>query len=141
MVVEDLMDMQSPRKWITVVISLMVGALHFVTGEDYQGPFPLFVNGYLIDILLPMTLVLLMGLFENRILRSALFRAGAVFGFGCIVETSQYFGRPFFGSTFDPLDILAYAGGVTLGLLLDLVIFPRLVRGWQGNRVKSFHGY
>jgi hypothetical protein len=105
----------------------MVGALHFVTGEDYQGPFPLFVNGYLIDILLPMTLVLLMGLFGNRVIRSAFFRAGAVFGFGCIVEASQYFGRPFFGSTFDPLDILAYAGGVTLGLLLDLVIFPRLV--------------
>lgn len=57
MVAENLMNMQSPRKWITVVISLMVGALQFVTGEDYQGPFPLFVNGYMIDILLPMTLV------------------------------------------------------------------------------------
>lgn len=127
------MNMQSTRKWVTVVISLMVGALHFVTGEDYQGPFPLFVNGYMIDILLPMTLVLLMGLIENRIICSALFRAGAVFGFGCFVEASQYFGRPFFGSTFDPLDILAYAGGVMLGLLLDLVIFPRLISGWQRN--------
>jgi hypothetical protein len=135
MVVENLMNMQSLRKWITVVISLMVGALHFVTGEGYQGPFPLFVNGYMIDILLPMMLVLLMGLFENRIIRSALFLTGAVFGFGCFVEASQYFGRPFFGSTFDPLDILAYAGGVTLGLLLDLVIFPRLVRDWQRNVV------
>jgi hypothetical protein len=133
MVVEDRMNMQSPRKWITVVISLTVGALHFVTGEDYRGPFPLFVNGYLIDILLPMTLFLLMGLIGNRVIGSAPFRAGAVFGFGCLVEASQYFGRPFFGSTFDPLDILAYAGGVMLGLLLDLVIFPRLVN----ERAKS----
>jgi hypothetical protein len=44
------------------------------------------------------------------------------------VEASQYFGRPFFGTTFDLLDILAYALGVSLGLLLDLVIFPRLIR-------------
>ena len=28
------------------------------------------------------------------------------------------------------IDILAYAGGVTLGLLLDLFIFPRLVLRW-----------
>ena len=122
--------MRSPKRSIIVSIALIVAALHFVTGENYRGPFPLFVNGYLIDILLPMQLILLMTLFENRIINSVWFRAVAVFGFGCFVEASQYFGRPFFGSTFDPLDILAYAGGVTLGLLLDLIIFPRLVRGW-----------
>jgi len=124
------MTMRSPRKWTVTIIALIVAGLHFVTGEHYQGPFPLFVNGYLIDILLPMELILLMGLVENRVVSSALFRAVAVFGFGCLVEGSQYFGRPFFGSTFDPLDILAYALGVTLGLLLDLVIFPRLIKSW-----------
>jgi len=122
--------MWSTKRSIIVLIALIIAALHFVTGENYQGPFPFFVNGYLIDILLPMELILLMGLIENRIINSAWFRAAAVFGFGCFVEASQYFGRPFFGSTFDPLDVLAYAGGVALGLLLDLVIFPRLVRGW-----------
>ena len=101
---------------------MIVGALHFVTGKNYQGPFPVFVNGYLIDILLPMTLFLLMGLIENRLVGSTLFRALAVFGFGCLVEASQYFRRPFFGSTFDPLDILAYAGGVALGILFELTI-------------------
>ena len=128
---EILGNMQLPRKWLTTVIALAVGALHFVTGENYQGPFPIFVNGYLIDILLPMVLVLLMGLIENRLIRSAPFRAFAVFGFGCFVEASQYFGHPFFGSTFDLLDILAYAGGVTLGLLLDLFLFPRLIKSWK----------
>jgi len=122
--------MWSTKRSIIVVIALFVAALHFITGENYTGPFPLFVNGYLIDILLPMELILLMTLIENKIINSAWFRAVAVFGFGCFVEASQYFGRPFFGSTFDPLDILAYAVGVALGLLLDLVIFPRWVRGW-----------
>ncbi len=118
------------RKTIITFIALTVGALHFITGKEYQGPFPDFVNGYLIDILLPMTLFLLMGLFQNRVIRSALFRACAVFGFGCFVEASQYFGHPVFGSTYDPLDILAYAGGVALGALFDLVLFPRLFSRW-----------
>jgi hypothetical protein len=78
-----------------------------------------------------MVLFLLLSLFENKLFRSALFRAVAVFGFGCFVETCQYFGRPIFGSTFDPLDILAYAGGVLLGILLDHVLLPRLIPRWR----------
>ena len=108
-----------------------MGALHFITGENYQGPFPVFVNGYLIDILLPMTMYLLLSLFESKLIRAPLFRACTVFGFGCFVEASQYFGYPIFGSTFDPFDILAYASGVLLGILLDLVILPRLIPSWQ----------
>jgi hypothetical protein len=119
------------KKLIVVSLALIVGALHFVTGESYQGPFPVFVNGYLIDILLPMTLFMLMGLIESKIIGSVLFRTCAVFGFGCLVEASQYLGHPLFGSTFDPLDILAYAGGVVLGALLDLIVFPRLVQNWR----------
>lgn len=121
------------KRWIITAIALVVGGLHFVTGENYQGPLPVFVNGYLIDLFLPMALVLLMGLFQNKILRSAVFRAAAILGFGCLVEFSQYAGYPIFGSTFDPLDILAYAGGVVLGLILDLILFPRLVPGWDGG--------
>lgn len=71
------------------------------------------------------------GLFQNRIIRGALFRAGTVFGFGCFVEFTQYLGRPIFGSRFDPLDILAYAGGVLLGVLLDLVLFPCIIPLWN----------
>ncbi|MGD8405989.1 MAG: hypothetical protein PVJ21_20205 [Anaerolineales bacterium] len=119
------------RKTITTLIALTVGLLHFVTGESYQGPFPAFVNGYLIDILLPMTLYLLMGLFEIMWIRSPIFRAVAVFIFGCIVEISQYLGRPFFGSTFDPLDILAYAGGVLLGVFLDQILFTCIIPRWN----------
>jgi len=123
--------MLSPRNWIVTAIALSVGALHFVTGENYQGPFPVFVNGYLIDILLPMVLFLLMSLPQNKVVRSTLFRAGAVFGFGCFVEASQYFGYPLFGSTFDLLDIAAYAGGVLLGALLETLVFQRLIPSWN----------
>ena len=91
----------------------------------------MFVNGYLIDILLPMAMYLLMGLIQFKPIHHPVFRATAVFLFGCAVETSQYLGRPFFGSTFDPLDILAYGSGVSLGVFLDLVLFPRIIRRWN----------
>lgn len=119
------------RRNIITIIAIGVAALHFVTGETYSGPMPVFVNGYLIDILLPMTLVLLMGLFQNKFLRSSLFRASIVFTIGCLVEASQYLGYPIFGSTFDPFDILAYAGGALIGLVLDLVIFPKIFKDWM----------
>ncbi len=115
------------KKLLITLMALTVGALHFVTGEQYQGPVPVFVNGYLIDILLPMVLFLLMSLFQNKVIRSKVFRACAVFGFGCFVETSQYFGRPLFGSTFDPLDIASYAGGVLLGIFFELFVISRLI--------------
>lgn len=121
------------KKTVITVIALFVGLLHFLTGEQYQGPFPVFVNGYMIDILLPMTLYLLLSLVEIQWVRSILFRATAVFLFGCVVEISQYFGYPLFGSTFDPLDILAYAIGICLGLVLDIFFFPRIVSQWNVN--------
>lgn len=122
------------KKIVITLIALSVAALHFLTGENYRGPFPAFVNGYLIDILLPMTLFLLIGLFQNKIVSLTIFRACAVFGIGCLVEASQYFGRPIFGSVFDPFDVLAYAGGVALGVLLDLVLFPRIFLSWMEAR-------
>lgn len=119
------------KRIVITIIAIGTAALHFITGEQYGGPFAVFVNGYLIDILLPMTLVLLMGLFHNRILRSPIFRASTVFLIGCLVEFSQYTGYPIFGNTYDPLDILAYAGGVLIGLLLDIVVFPKFFQNWM----------
>ena len=119
-------------KRITItIIALAVGLLHFATGESYRGPFPVLVNGYLIDILLPMVMYLLLGLIEVKWIQSPIFRAAAVFLFGCVVETSQFLGYPFFGSTFDLLDILSYAIGVAFGGFLDLILFPRLLPTWK----------
>ena len=125
------MDRRFSRKAIVTLIALAVGMLHFVTGEGYQGPYPVFVNGYMIDILLPMCMVLLLGLVQVKLVQAPVFRAAAVIVVGCVVEASQYLGYPLFGSTFDPLDVLAYAGGVMVGLFLDLSLFPRLLPRWN----------
>ena len=63
---------QSKTLKTVVIIAIMIpiALLHFVTGSHYSGPFPLFVNGYLIDILLPFGLYFLLCLNDNVILNS-----------------------------------------------------------------------
>ena len=60
------------RKVVVVVIAVAVGLLHFVTGPNYRGPFPVFVNGYMIDVLLPFAMVLVLGISEPAILRNVI---------------------------------------------------------------------
>lgn len=115
------------RKMIIVLISLGVGLLHFVTGTAYSGPFPLFVNGYLLDILLPFSMVLLLSLVEWKFVQNSIVRALTVFLIGSLSETLQLIGVPLFGRTYDPLDYLMFAIGVLLAIAFEklvLVKFP-----------------
>jgi hypothetical protein len=119
------------RTALIVSINLLVAGLHFVTGPGYRGPFPLFVNGYLIDILLPFSLYFLLCLFESALLKAWYVKALLVFGVGFIVESAQYLGYELLGSTFDPLDYAAYALGVLLAVCCDLFLFPLLFDFWK----------
>jgi len=116
-----------PRKPVVVAICVAVAALHLVTGPHYAGPFRAFVTGYLIDLALPFSLVLLLGVgfAPVPILCHPLTRAGIVFCIGAVVESSQYLGIPLFGRTFDPLDLLAYAVGATAALGFERLAFSR----------------
>jgi len=119
------------KKWLIVGISLFVGLLHFVTGPNYTGPFPVFVNSYLIDILLPFALYLLLTLFGTALFQDWIIKAILVFSTGLIVEISQYAGVPLLGRTFDPWDILMYAMGVGLAVFCDLLLFPSIFSFWR----------
>ena len=114
------------RKTIVVIIALIVGLLHFVTGPGYRGPFPTFVNGYLIDILLPCAMYLVLGLVQGSISRSRIGRAFFVFTVGAVAETLQFFNIPIFGKTFDPLDYLMYGIGVLLGMAFEGIVLSRI---------------
>ncbi len=114
--------------YIIVAISLFVGLLHFVIGPNYQGIFRLFMRGYLLDILLPMNLYLLLQLSLRKHLSvhaSRIIAAIFTFAFGTIVEILQSQKIQFFGSTYDPLDILMYAIGIGAGIAIDLSIIDR----------------
>jgi hypothetical protein len=114
------------RKFIVVCFALGVGALHFVTGPGYHGPFRVFVNSYLIDILLPTAMFLLLGVSQIPGLNTAVRRGLIVFAVGAGTETLQWTGVEIFGRIFDPLDYLMYASGILLGWILERTALSRL---------------
>ena len=129
---------QMQKTVVIVAIMIPIALLHFLTGSDYRGPFPLFVNGYLLDILLPFGFYFLLCLNENFIVKSWLSKGLLVFVAAAAVEIAQYLGVPLFGRTFDPMDFGMYALGVLLAILCDTLLFPRLFGFWQsGHRSDS----
>jgi hypothetical protein len=129
------MDLEAGRRrskaTVIVVVNLLVAGLHFVIGRNYQGPFPKIVNGYLIDLVLPLALYILICTQDRPPLGIWWVRALLVFGIGCFVEAAQFLGYPLFGSTFDPWDILMYGLGVTAGVVLDILVFPKVFSFWK----------
>ena len=107
-----------------------IALLHFVTGKNYRGPYPDFVNSYLIDIILPFGVYFLLCLPTHRLLQPWWAKALIVFGIGATVEALQYFGIAVFGNTFDPLDFVMYAAGAILAAFCDTLIFPRIFGFW-----------
>ena len=114
------------RKLVVVAIALGVGLLHFLTGPGYEGPLPVFVNGYLIDILLPFAMYLVLGVTKHPTLHSGIVRCTLVFGIGAITETLQYFGVPIFGRTFDPFDYLMFAIGIGVAVVFEWAVLVKL---------------
>ena len=117
------------RKAIVVFIAVVVGLLHFLTGPRYRGPFPAFVNGYLIDILLPFSMYLVLAVAKQSILRSRIARGVFVFAIGAATETLQYFGVPIFGRTYDLLDYLMFGVGIGLAVVFEKMVLSRIPVG------------
>ena len=127
------------RKVIVVLIAVSVSLLHFLTGPGYSGPFPLFVNGYMIDILLPFAMYLVLGIADLPIFRSGLTRGVIVFAIGALTETLQYFDVPIFGRTFDWLDYLMFIIGIVLAALFENFVLSRVPTGMTsqpGNDIR-----
>jgi hypothetical protein len=127
------------RKVIVVFIAAVVGLLHFLTGPRYRGPFPAFVNGYMIDILLPFAMYLVLGVAKQTILRSGIARGVFVFAIGAVTETLQYFGVPIFGRTFDLLDYLMFGVGIGLAAVFERIMLsgiPIEIPPRPGNSIR-----
>jgi hypothetical protein len=55
------------------------------------------------------------------------------FTFGAVVEYLQYPGMDFVGKTYDPWDLLMYALGVGLGIVIDCLLLDRWEKGGGGS--------
>jgi hypothetical protein len=120
---------------VVITIAVLVAGAHLFTGPSYRGPFRPFVTGYLIDILLPVSSYFLLVMATDTIaaLRPWPAKVVIVFLVMSSAEVAQYFGRPVFGRTYDPLDFLAYAAGALFAALLDRAVLPRLLPIWNSR--------
>ena len=121
------------KKVLVVCIVVPIALLHFVTGSAYHGPWPELVNGYLMDVLVPLAFYLLLCLPEIPQLQPWPVKALLVFGAAASVEVAQFLGVPILGRTFDPLDFVMYGLGVALAVLLDTVVLPRVLPSWAAE--------
>ncbi|MDP6779712.1 MAG: hypothetical protein QGI83_23350 [Candidatus Latescibacteria bacterium] len=115
---------------VIVAIVVPVALLHFVTGSGYRGPYPEFVNGYLLDILLPAAFYFLLCVPKLRYPDSWVLRSLPLFAACSAIEISQYLGYQVFGCAFDPVDFAMYATGLAAAAVLDRLVFPRFLESW-----------
>lgn len=118
------------KKVVIVSIMILIALIHFFTGSNYKGPYPGFVNGYLLDILVPFGFYFLLCLIKFPLLKSWIVRGILVFGIASFTEIAQFFGVPIFGQTFDPVDFVMFGVGVILAATLDVIVFPRIFDFW-----------
>jgi len=112
-----------------------IALLHFLTGENNRGPYPEFVNGYLLNILVPLAFYFLLCASEFSLLRPWIVKSVLVFGAASFVEIAQFLGVPIFGQTFDPIDFIMSGIGVIFAVILDAVVFPRIFDFWTPSPV------
>jgi hypothetical protein len=125
------------RKQVVVAIAVVVGLLHFAIGPDYRGPLREFVNGYLIDILLPFAMYLLLSVADRPLSLPRLVRGFVVLGVGVTVEVLQFMGVPIFGRTFDPLDFAMYVGGVIAAVIFEWTVLSHFDGGGRPGRTRT----
>lgn len=125
------------KRIVIVCMMLVIAAVHFVTGKNYRGPYPGFVNGYLLDILVPFGFYFLLCNVESAYLRHWAAKGLSVLGIAFSVEIAQYFGVPVFGRTYDPIDFLMYGFGILSAITFDQMILPRVFKFWSPGNIES----
>lgn len=118
------------KKVVIISIMVLIALIHFFAGINYKGPYPEFVNGYLLDILVPFGFYFLLGLSKFPLLKSWIVKSVLMFGAASFTEIAQCFGVPIFGQTFDPVDFVMFGMGVILAAIFDIIVFPRIFDFW-----------
>ena len=113
---------------------LLIAAIHiFRMGSHLPGVLRVLYANHGSDILLPFGGYFLLCAAEVRM--PALRRSGAklllAFLIPAFAEVCQFFGIPLLGSTFDPLDFLAYGTGAALAAVIATQLFSRLFSFWK----------
>ena len=126
---------QKKKKTVIVGIAIFVAALQFCgVGRHSSGRFYVLSVSYFSDLALPFAFYFLLLLPEHKagFLRGKWIKALIIFAAATTAEILQYFGVYALGRSFDPFDILAYALGVTLALVLEMIL-SKLLPFWESD--------
>ncbi|MDD2646820.1 MAG: hypothetical protein PHV78_02495 [Patescibacteria group bacterium] len=127
------MKFEAKKKIIIVCVQLLI-VLGFVIGADWASEsFHRFFHSYYADIALPLGFYFLLKTLEDKyaFLHPWYWKATAVFLLVSTSEILQFFGIYAFARIFDPLDFLAYAGGVLSAAFIDRTIFTKVFNSWE----------
>ncbi len=123
----------SKRLVVILAIMAIIAAAHIagIGRSAPQGLYNLYYS-YFSDLTIPFGFYFLLGLPGNPILvrKSWIPKLAIAFLTPSIAETCQYLGIPLLGSTFDPLDYLAYGIGTSSAAIVDTQIFARVLKFW-----------
>ena len=126
--------MNSKKKTVVLVIALFVAALHLLPIEKLlDARWLVLYHSYFSDLVLPFVFYFLLFLVEQNVpaLKGWRMKALAVFLAPTGAEILQYFHIYALGITFDPLDMVMYAVGAGLAVLVDRLVFLRVFGFWQ----------
>jgi hypothetical protein len=127
------MPILSRKKLVVLAIMLLIAGMH-ILGPLRQSPDPWhdWYYSYFSDLSLPFGFYFLLCMTEANFppLRPWWLKAGLVFGAATMAEILQFFGIDTLGVTFDPLDIVMYACGTLLAVVLERGIFNRWLSFW-----------
>ena len=126
----------SKRRIVVISIMLLIDSLHIIgIGGYLRGAWQNFHYSYFSDIVMPFGAYMLLCQMEDgsHIRIPWWGKLAGAFLLPALLETLQYFGISALGSTFDPLDYVAYGIGAASAALVDTQLFPRIFVFWLGD--------
>ena len=121
------------RYAVAIGVMLVIAAAHaFRLGKYLSGSWFRYYYSFFSDIVLPFGVYFLLCLNDARVplLRSWAVKCALVFGIAAAAEVCQAFGIPMLGTTFDPLDFVMYAVGVTTAAVIERQLLSRFFGFW-----------
>ena len=137
------MNNASKHRAVVVGIMLLIAVLHLLPIESIlQGKWLNLYFSFFSDIVIPFGAYFLISMEEPYIpmIRHWWVKLAGTFLVPAVMETLQYFGIPALGSTFDPLDYIAYGIGAVCAALVDTLLFPRIFAFWKKEKFERQKG-
>ena len=122
------------RLIVGISIMLLLALVHwFRVGSYLSGDLYILYYSYASDLMLPFGCYFLLCMNEIQLpfLRHWFTKAAVVFLLMTFSEVMQYFDFYFFGTTFDPVDIIMFGIGVLMAVLSDVLIFKKIFPLWS----------